>query len=352
MTIAELKKQQLIVLECMSGSKAYGLNTPQSDTDLKGVFVVPRKLFLGLDSLEQVSNVTNDEVYYELGRFIELLAVNNPNILELLASPERCVLQRHPLMEQIRTDLFLSKLCKDTFGQFAVSQIKKARGLNKKMVNPMEEQRKSLLDFCHVNYENGSLPLMRFLEEQGWSQQDCGLTNIPHMKGVFGLYHGKELGYSGIVRKLETTEPALSSIPKGEGQQGLLYFNKDGYSTYCKEHKAYRDWVEKRNDARYQSTMAHGKNYDAKNMMHTFRLLEMAIEIGKTGQINVERPNRDFLLKVKSGAFEYEELLEMAEARKLEMEAAFETSTLPDRPDRKQINQLLIELREQFYKIA
>jgi len=39
MTIEELKSSNLILLECISGSKAYGLDTPQSDTDIKGVFL-------------------------------------------------------------------------------------------------------------------------------------------------------------------------------------------------------------------------------------------------------------------------------------------------------------------------
>jgi len=58
----------------------------------------------------------------------------------------------------------------------------------------------------------------------------------------------------------------LSSIPKGSWQEALLYFNRDGYSTYCKEYREYWDWEEKRNDARYENTQSHGKNYDAKNM--------------------------------------------------------------------------------------
>ena len=84
-------------------------------------------------------------------------------------------------------------------------------------------------------------------------------------------------------------------------------------------------------------------------MLHTFRLLDMAIEIGKTGQLNVNRPNRDFLLGIKSEKYEYQELLEMAEERKLAMEAAFEQSTLPESPNLAMTNQLLYRLRARFY---
>lgn len=110
MTIKDLKDQQLILLECISGSRAYGLHTPQSDTDLKGVFLLPKKVFYGLEQTEQLNNETNDEVYYELKRFIDLLTKNNPNILELLATPEDYIITRHPLMNHIKPELFLSRL--------------------------------------------------------------------------------------------------------------------------------------------------------------------------------------------------------------------------------------------------
>ncbi|MCB0644366.1 MAG: nucleotidyltransferase domain-containing protein, partial [Phaeodactylibacter sp.] len=134
MTIQELKDRQLIVYECISGSKAYGLDLPTSDTDIKGVFVCPQEDLYGSRYVEQVSDANNDQVYYELGRFVDLLKKNNPNMLELLATPADKVLYRHPLMEQFRPALFLTKKCKDTFGGFAFAQVRKARGLNKKIV--------------------------------------------------------------------------------------------------------------------------------------------------------------------------------------------------------------------------
>lgn len=45
MTIAELTTRKLLLLDCVSGSCAYGLATPQSDTDLKGVFLLPKREF-------------------------------------------------------------------------------------------------------------------------------------------------------------------------------------------------------------------------------------------------------------------------------------------------------------------
>jgi uncharacterized protein len=131
----------------------------------------------------------------------------------------------------------------------------------------------------------------------------------------------------------------------------MLYFNKDGYSVYCKKYKEYWDWVEKRNEERYKTTMSHGKNYDSKNMMHVFRLLLMAKEIALEGKVNVMRNDRDFLLSVKEGRFEYGELLQKAEDLKNELPALYQNSHLPSEPDINEINVLLIKMRELYYGV-
>lgn len=350
MTIEDLRDKGLIILECISGSKAYGLDTPSSDTDIKGVFILPKEEYYGLTYTPQVNNETNDIVFYEFGRFMELLSLNNPNILELLNTPESAIIYKHPFLDEINSELILSKLCNNTFGKFALSQIKKAKGLKKKIVNPVGKERKSILSFSFVNYDQGAIPLLKFLEIKGWQQEHCGLVNIPHMKDVYGLYHSVQLGFSGVIRGKESNDICLSSIPKGTKQEALMYFNRNGYSTYCKEYREYWDWVDKRNDDRYENTKSHGKNYDSKNMMHVFRLLEMAIEIGNERKVNVKRPNRDFLLDIKAGKFEYEELLKMADLKRTEMESVFESSSLPDSPDFELINELTYRLRDKFYK--
>jgi len=349
MTIDDLKRKGLIILECISGSRAYGLETATSDTDIKGVFLLPKKDFYGLDYTPQVSNPTNDIVYYEFGRFMQLLSLNNPNILELLNTPKDAVLIKHPFLDEIKSELILSKMCKNTFGKFALSQIKKAKGLKKKIVNPVGKERKSVLSFCYVSYGKGSISLSKFLEINHFNQENCGLIKISHMKNMYALFYAENLGYCGIMKNELSNDVHLSSIPKQEKELALLYFNKDGYSKYCKEYKEYWHWVENRNEDRYQNTQSHGKNYDAKNMMHTFRLLEMAIEIANEKKVNVKRANREFLLNIKAGNYEYEDLLKMAEKKQNEMEKAFEKSDLQESPNRDTINELTYRIRDRFY---
>jgi len=351
MTIADLKKDNLILLECISGSKAYGLEIATSDTDIRGVFYLPRDQFYGLNYIPQVADATNDTVYYELGRFIELLGKNNPNILELLATPADKTLVRHPIMDEIKPELFLSKKCKDAFGGYAFTQVKKATGLNKKIMNPMGKRKKSILEFCYVLRAQGSIVLSKWLEETGRQQENIGLVSIPHFRDTFGLYYD-ELGtkkYAGVMKKEAASMVLLSSIPKQEAPISHLHFNQDGYTKYCKDYKEYWNWVEKRNEARYQNTIDSGKNYDAKNMMHTFRLLDMAIEILRDGKIRVERPNREELLSIRRGERPYDDLLREAEEKMRMVEQVYEDSSLPPQPNMNEVNALLVNLREQLY---
>jgi uncharacterized protein len=401
MTIQNLKSQNGILFEVISGSKSFGLDTPTSDTDIKGVYYLPKDKFFGLEYIPQISNETNDEVYYEIGRFVELLLKNNPNILEILATPEDCILYKHPLMAQLKIEDFLSKLCKDSFAGYAVTQIKKARGLKKKIVNPMVEEKKSLLDFCYVvgtgrdlsvpvskdrdlsvpvskdrdlsvpvskdrdlsvpvskdrdlsvQDLSASISIKKWLSDNNCHQSQCGLVKINHIKEMYALFYDAQniLGYKGIIQKETSNEVSLSSIPKTETAIGYLSCNQDGYSKYCKEYKEYWDWIEKRNDDRYNTNQQHGKNYDSKNMMHTIRLLQTAEQILKTGQLNIRVPNREELLEIKAGNREYDDLLEMADGLIASIESLYVSCTLPESPDVEKATKILIRIREVLYQ--
>lgn len=348
-----IRENNCIVFECISGSRSYGLDIATSDTDIKGVFILPKENFYGLGYIEQVSNESNDIVFYELKRFFELLQRNNPNILELLSVPAECVLYRHPVFEAMQPELFLSKLCRQTFANYAYSQIKKAKGLNKKIHKPVDKERKNILHFCYVTEDNSSRPLEHWLHDNNLQQEHCGLAAMSHMRDMYAVYydHAGTLGYKGIMHKEASNDVSLSSIPKGEQPLSYLYFNKDAYSVYCKEYREYWEWVEKRNEARYNNTLEHGKNYDAKNMMHVFRLLDMAEEIATGRGIITKRPNRDHLLSIRQGMFSYEELVMQAEQRIAHINQLFDRSGLPEEPDERVVNKLMVDIREKFYAI-
>lgn len=350
MTIAEMKSRGMLLFECISGSRAYGTNLPTSDTDIKGVFVMPEAEFYGLNFIEQISDETNDTVYYELRRFVELLTKNNPNVMEMLHSPPDCLLYKHPLFDLLDPDIFISKLCRPTFAGYAMTQVRKARGLNKKILNPVEVQRKDVLDFCYVIVDANTSSLRKWLETNGLRQENCGLVNLDHAKNLYALYHDAQgATMKGIVRKDDSNDVLLSSVPKGAKPLCYLHFNREGYSSYCRDYREYWEWVSKRNDERYNNTLQHGKNYDAKNMMHTIRLLEMAEDIAVQHTIIVRRPNRDYLLKIRRGEFGYEELVALAEKKISRIGELFSASRLPEQPDFESAEKVLVTLRKKWY---
>lgn len=351
MTIDDLKKQNLLLFECISGSKAYGLNTGKSDTDIKGVFYLPKEQFYSTEYIAQVSDEKNDIVYYELGRFVELLLKNNPNILELLATPADCILYKHPTMDVLQVEMFLSKLCRETFAGYALTQIRKAKGLNKKILNPLPEKRKSLLDFCYIIENASSMSLRAWLKEKKLAQEKCGLSSVAHTKGLYALFYDEsgDHKYKGILSDEDANDVSLSSIPKGEKTEAYMFCNQEAYSSYCREYRAYWNWVKKRNEDRYLTNMSHCKDYDTKNMMHTVRLLQVAEEIATEGSISIRRANRDELLSIKFGAFEYDDLLKMANEIIQRTAVAFEKSNLPAEPDKNKIEKALVAMRMKLY---
>lgn len=352
MDIKFLNNKQLILYHCISGSRAYGLATENSDIDQRGVFLLPPALFYSLNVVEQINDDKNDIVFFEIKKFIDLLAKNNPNILELLFSPPDCILFEDKALKNLRNITVLSRLCKESFAGYARTQIKKAKGLNKKIHQPMSKERKTVLDFCYVLKGQGSQPLLQWLKERNFSQENCGLINLPQMKDVYALFYDNigRLNYSGVVKDELSNDVSLSSIPKGEEVSNYLYFNKDGYSKYCKEHSAYWEWVKIRNEERYENTLSHGMGYDTKNMMHTFRLLAMAEEIARFQKLWVRREDREFLLGIKKGMYTYEELVEMAEEKIERIEDLYLQSDLPEKPDVESLENELINIRNRFYQ--
>ncbi|SIQ88377.1 Predicted nucleotidyltransferase [Chryseobacterium sp. RU37D] len=363
MKIETLKHKNLILFQAISGSRSFGLATENSDTDIRGVYYLPKEDFFGLHYIPQISNETNDITYYEIGRLVKLLQKNNPNILEILASPEACIQHKNPLMDLLKPEDFLSKLCKDTFAGYAISQIKKAKGLNKKILNPINKERKSILDFCYILQNQGSVPLKKWLLEfhssggvskgrGGLVQEKCGLVSIDNTKGMFALFYNEsgDMDYKGVIQNEEANQISVSSVPKGGKPLAYLFCNLDAYSTYCKDYREYWKWVSERNEDRYNVNQHHGQNYDSKNMMHTIRLLQSCEQIFKTNSLSIRVENRDELLDIKAGNWSYESVMKKAEDLIRSIEFYHSTSTLPDFPDSEKTTKILIEIRENLYQ--
>lgn len=365
-TIDFLRQNNLIIFEAISGSHAYGTSLPTSDTDIRGVFVQPLDDIFKYGYVDQVTDSKNDICFYELKRFMDLVVPNNPNIIELLFVSDDCILHTSEEWKMIQHHAkeFLTKKCKFTFGSYAIEQIKKAKGYNKK-INWEESKmiRKTVLDFCYILHNVGSIAFSKWLENNQltnnikYTQKDFGLSNIDHAHDIYALYNLYDFDQEkGIVDNEETSNDVkLTSIPKAAGKPiAYLTFNKDAYSTHCKEYNEYQKWLKERNEDRFKMNKEHGKQYDSKNLMHTFRLLKVAEEIATTCNLNVRRPDDEIklLMQIRRGEFEYDQLVNEATKIIDNLDKKYEESALPLKIDDDLVKDLLLKIRKLKYGLS
>ena len=404
-TFEDIENNGMLLYRYVRGSQVYGTALPngKSDVDEGGVYLEPIEQVLGLgyDFQEEISDSTHDKVWYSLKKYLSLLCTSNPNILEGLFVPDEFVLYEHPIISHIKEHRqeFVTKECFNAFIGYSIQQIKRCRGLNKLITNEVKE-RLWPLDFCYVPYHQGSANMREWLKHRGLDQKYCGLVSLNNMPGCYAVFydwgaHNSEkynsydefnhdnlyinylfqsgyfdiydidingpnpkelwyndnqnkLGYRGIVRDDGSgNDVRCSSVEKGVNPIITMSYNQNGYENHCRKYKEYQDWVKKRNPVRYESNLGH--NYDSKNVMHSFRLLNMGIEIAKTGEVHVNRRGIDaeFLLDIRNHKYEYEYLIDHLEARKNELDEAIAKSTLPDTVSREFVNGLLLDIRKE-----
>ena len=85
-------------------------------------------------------------------------------------------------------------------------------------------------------------------------------------------------------------------------------------------------------------------------MMHTIRLLEVALGILKENKLNIEVSNREEFLKIKSGFYTYDEILYKAEMLMNEIVLHSDTTTLKEVPDFDFVEKLVVNLRLKLYQ--
>lgn len=342
-----------IIFKALVGSHSHGTNTPESDEDFSGVYVQNNDDILSY-GYEEYVQVNKDEKYFEVKRFLDLLMVSNPAALELLFAPEDCVIETSPQFKLIYENRhkFLTKKCYNTFAGYAKTQIHKSKGTDKKINWETQRiTRKTPLDFCYVHYDGRTMTVSKFLRNYGMTQDRCGLVNLDHFKDCYAMYYDYDdiVGFKGIVGE-NSNELRLSSVPKyfSEEQNPVtLYYNKDGYTTHCKDFKSYQTWLNERNLNRFHTNVSHGQIYDSKNISHCFRLVSVAKEIALHGDLFVRRTNDiDYLLQIKRGEVSLDKIIEDVETEIAGLKELYEKSNLPEEVDPVFVKDLLLKIRK------
>ncbi|MEU7900330.1 nucleotidyltransferase domain-containing protein [Nonomuraea sp. NPDC049152] len=115
-----------LILSVIVGSRAYGLDTPASDTDRRGVFVAPTEAFWRLDRPPTHRDGPLPEQFsWEVERFCVLALEANPTVLETLWSPLAEVVTPAGRRLLDLRGAFVSQRAHQTFARYADAQFRR-----------------------------------------------------------------------------------------------------------------------------------------------------------------------------------------------------------------------------------
>jgi hypothetical protein len=226
-----------------------------------------------------------------------LLLQGNPNVLSLLwCRPQDYLLMSDAGREMIANrHLFHGKHVYNAFAGYAHQQLAKMETRD-----PAE-----LRDYLSLTYE-------------------------AKRRGIHPNHKGEHIGYpDGYDRE---SGEAKNAVATGDDSliQRLRHYMKKG------ENLGYLG------DKRKQLVLEHG--YDSKNAAHCVRLLRMAGEYLRTGELIVHRPDADELLEIKRGKWGLSRVKAHADELFAGMRGARDTSPLPEEPDRQAAEALLVKI--------
>ncbi|MDR0536106.1 MAG: nucleotidyltransferase domain-containing protein [Puniceicoccales bacterium] len=118
--------EDCVIYRCTVGSRAHGLDTETSDTDLRGIYQAPPGMQWSLfGAPDQFEDNEAQTCYWELQKFLLMALKANPNVLECLYSP--LVDKTTGIGERLLSirESFLSQMIFQTFNGYAVGQFKK-----------------------------------------------------------------------------------------------------------------------------------------------------------------------------------------------------------------------------------
>jgi predicted nucleotidyltransferase len=314
---------------CLHGSYAYGMETENSDVDISGVFISKIDNYFGFKKIEQIQIARIDgsgekDTVFELHKFIDLAAENNPNIIEKLYLDKESTLYCSPVFQKVidNRHLFLSRKARHSFSGYAFAQLKRISSHYNWIENPPTEP-------------------------------DPEKYKITRYKNKVT---GKIIPESDYINKMNRSEQLSQAIGnndnmfEGPDNWELVHIVKKEYNEARKKYDQYLDWKKNRNEER--SKLEEDFGYDTKHGAHLVRLLLQARNILQKGFINVKLDGEDLKLvkDVRNGNLPYKDLLIFSQDMEKEISGLYETSKLQYEADSEAINKLSVEILKEYFK--
>lgn len=370
-------KDQTILL-VLSGSRAYGTSTHESDYDYRGIAIPPIDSYIGVlnkfehavakDLWKQFDTVVqpeSDMQIYELTKFVGLAAQNNPSILEVLFTDDYII--KHPVMDKLidNRDMFLSKASKHRFCGYAYQQLNRIKRHKKWLDNPpAHAPERSAFGLP----ENGRLKAEQIgagdsLIQSQIDEWAIDFTNIPEdvkihliddvrsmVKVMWRAVHEEPYPIPSKHSNMDDALYVLAAREIGFSESLIEMLTREKrYRAAKQEWDSFQNWKINRNPKRAAVEAKHG--FDLKHAMHLVRLIRMAREILKTGKVLVKRPDADELCEIRNGAWSYEQIVEFAENEDKALNDVMLASKLPKVADMKKIHKLTCDMVVEYGRI-
>lgn len=312
-----------IILLTLGGSHAYGTNVEGSDIDLRGCALNAKDEILTNKNFEQFVNEKTDTTIYSFNKLISLLTNTNPNVIEMLGSKPEHYLYLSPIGKELidNKHLFLSKNCIHSFGGYANAQLRRLDNKAARLVSQSEQEKHIFKSIEHASdtfkeryFERDDDAIRLYIDKshrEGYDTEifmDINLTHYPLRD------------YKSMWSDMNTIVKEYSKIGK-----------------------------------RNQNAIEHGKL--GKHMMHLVRLYLMCLDILNEGEIITYREkDHDFLMEIRNGKYldenrqpipEFFDIVDYLEAK---LDIAKTTTSLPDKPDYKKINEFVASVNERIVR--
>lgn len=312
-----------IILLGLGGSHAYGMNQQNSDLDTRGVALNSKnEILLGSD-FEDVVDTNTDTTIYSFNKMITLLSKQNPNTIEILGLKPEQYLYISDIGKELleHRKMFLSKICIDSFGNYALSQLRRLENKSARLVSQSRFESYILKSINNAYFKFKT-------------------KYFPMNDGALKLYIDKSMqnGYDSEI----FMDINLKHYPLRDWT-GMWNEMKSMVSNYEKNGK------------RNNHAITHDKL--GKHMAHLIRLYMMCIDILEKEEIITYRVDEhNLLMDIRNGKYldtsrqpipEFYELLDEYEKR---FDYAKENTSLPDLPDYDKINEFKVYVNERIVK--
>lgn len=331
------------------GSDSHGTKLPSEDphavddVDYMGVVVPPAEYVLGVENWEGVNFWAEqyDCVFYSLDKFVRLLLKANPNVVGTLWL--RPTDLHHSTQEWLwlmaSRSLFSTKEAYGSFAGYASGQMYRMTHFDIE-TQKVWERALELIDAAGWTKDD----VLRITSKQeqrrkaGKDYDDDAITAALPMPDYTKL--GSYLYYHPDVA--QPTVPYIMQDPP-------RVFSVTSMNSILDQARVDLTRIHARHFQGYmgekRKALVQKYGFDVKNAAHLIRLLRMGVEFLQTGSLRVYRDtDREYLMQIKRGEIPLDVVKAEAEKLFADAKVACDKSPLPDKPDRRAINELLFDV--------